>query len=927
MFKTTKEHERLAQIRHDNTSWRRWGPYVGDRAWATVREDYSPDGDAWGYLPHDLARSKAYRWGEDGIAGFCDRYQLLVFAPTFWNRADPILKERLFGLTPKEGNHGEDVKEYYFYLDNTPTHSYMKFLYKYPQAAFPYERLVRENQARGGSGMEYELLDTGVFDEDKYFDIFIEYAKVDEEDAVVRIEAINRGPNPAALDVLPTLWFRNTWSWGPKPLAEPTIRYDSTRADSPALVADDSRCESIMQIPFEHRLNVRTLFCPPGGEPLFTNNETNAPRVYGPHAQSRSPYVKDAFHRRLIAGEDCLNPELAGTKAGLLYRFDSVPPGASAILRFRITDKNRLDNPLATVDDTIRLRRREADEFYAAVHPPNASADERMIQRQAFAGLLWTKQIYIFDVHTWLDGDNPDNPPPESRKKIRNQHWLHLNSHRIMTLPDKWEYPWFAAWDLAFHCAAFALIDPKYAMDQLWVLLFEQFQHPNGQLPAYEWEFSDLNPPVHAWAVWRVYHMSRFFHRNHYGSMQADRDFLEKCFHKLLINFAWWVNKVDREGNNIFEGGFLGLDNITVVDRSDRALDGAVLEQADATGWMGMFCLSLMRMALELARENSVYEALATKFFQHYAYVAAAMKKMGNRDYQLWDEKDGFFYDVLLYPDNRFEKFRVRSLVGLIPLYAVERLEADRIEHFPEFRGTFEWFLKNRPDLVAEVVHQVRQNDGKISYALTIVNEEQIARILKRVWDPNEFLSDYGLRSLSKAHEKTPFRFQDKCVAYEPAEAQPGSKIKGGNSNWRGPIWFPTSFLLIESLRKLAKAYGQRFNIQTDGGPVTFMDMASSLSDRLIKIFTRNEHGIRPVFGGARKFQEDPHWRDHLLFYEYFHGDDGAGLGASHQTGWTALVALLIDEWRGATLRTGTDESAQTAEEDETVYRPEAVVG
>ena len=883
MFKTTKEHERLAQIRHDNTSWRRWGPYVGDRAGRRCAKTTAPTATP-GVISLTTSRSKAFRWGEDGIAGLCDRYQLLVLAPVFWNRADPILKERLFGLTPHEGNHGEDVKEYYFHVNNTPTHSYMKFLYKYPQTAFPYERLVQENKARGGDGLEFELLDTGVFDEDKYFDIFIEYAKVNEEDIVLRIEAINRGNVAAPLDILPNLWFRNTWSWDAKPLGRPTIDSGPARSDAISLVADDSLCEALMYIPVEHRLRIRTLFGPPGGTPLFTDNETNAPRVFGPGNQSRSPFVKDAFHRYLINGEQCLNPDRQGTKAALLYRFDAVPAGGSAVVRMRLTDKPWLENPLEIVDEMIDRRRREADEFYATIHPPKASADERMIQRQAFAGLLWTKQIYIFDVQEWLVGDNPDSPPPESRQKIRNQHWRHLNSHRVMTLPDKWEYPWFAAWDLAFHCVSFALIDPKYAMDQLWVLLFEQFQHPNGQIPAYEWEFSDLNPPVHAWAVWRVYHMSRFFHRNHYGSVKSDRDFLEKSFHKLLINFAWWVNKVDREGNNIFEGGFLGLDNITVVDRSDTSLDGAVLEQADATGWMGMFCLSLMRMALELAKENPVYEALATKFFQHYAYVAAAMKKMGSRDYQLWDETDGFFYDVLRYPDNRFEKFRVRSLVGLIPLYAAERLEVELDRTLSRVPRHLRMVHQKPPR-----PHRRRRSQSRASQrqnllrVLTIVNEEQIARILKRVWDPNEFLSDYGIRSLSKAHKNQPFEFQDKCVAYEPAEAGVRSKIKGGNSNWRGPIWFPTCFLLIESLRKLAKAYGPHFSIEDQSDPahpVTFRDMASSIADRLINVFARDQNGRRAVFGGSKKFQEDPHWRDHLLFYEYFHGDSGAGCGA-----------------------------------------------
>jgi hypothetical protein len=895
----TREHLRLREIHDDVHGWRRWGPYLSDRSWATVREDYSGDGDAWGHLPHDLARSKAYRWGEDGIAGLCDRYQLLCFAPAFWNGKDPILKERFFGLTPHEGNHGEDVKEYYFHVDNTPTHSYMKLLYKYPQAEYPYCRLIDENRRRGGQGFEYELLDTGVFDEDRYFDIFIEYAKVNAEDIVVRIEAVNRGPDPAPVHILPHLWFRNTWSWGPTPGREPKIHPGPTRGDVLTLVTDDSEVETLSNIPIDYRLGPRALYAQAGGTPMFTDNETNASRVFGATGTNPRRYVKDAFHRAIIQGEACTNPDQVGTKAAIHYAFDAVPPGGSAVVRLRLSNRADLADPLGEVDAILATRRAEADEFYAAVHRPGTTADERLVQRQAFAGLLWTKQCYLFDVHRWLEGDDPSAPPPAWRPQIRNGRWLHLNSMRVMSMPDAWEYPWFAAWDLAFHCVAFALIDPRYAMDQLWVLLFEQFQHPGGQIPAYEWEFSDLNPPVHAWAVWRVYHMSNHFNRRFYGDETPDRGFLERCFHKLLINFAWWVNKVDSSGNNIFEGGFLGLDNITVVDRSVRCEDGSVLEQSDGTGWMGMFCLNLMRMALELAKENRVYEGMATKFFQHYVYVAAAMKHMGNRDYSLWDEQDGFFYDVLRYPDGRFHKFRVRSLVGLIPLFAVERLEVDWIEPFREFTACLDWFLRNRRDLVRDVVHTV-ESGGKTTHVLTIVNPGQLDRILQRVWDPDEFLSDYGIRSLSRAHRDHPFVFNENVVGYEPAEAI--SKIKGGNSNWRGPIWFPTCFLLIESLRKLGKAYGPTFAVPTPGSggrPITFPEMARAAADRMVRIFTRDSSGRRPVYGGTRKFQEDPHWRDYILFFEYFHGDDGAGLGASHQTGWTALVASLIDEWRG----------------------------
>ncbi|MFN4261626.1 MAG: MGH1-like glycoside hydrolase domain-containing protein [Gemmataceae bacterium] len=901
-FSLTPEHERLQEITDEIFQWRRWGPYVADRAWASVREDYSADGNAWAYLPHDLARSKAYRWGEDAIAGLCDRYQFLIFAPAFWNGHDPILKERLFGLTPHEGNHGEDVKEYYFHLDNTPTHSYMKFLYKYPHQEFPYRWLVEENQRRGGRGPEFELLDTGIFDADRYFDIFIEYAKVDAEDLVLRIEAINRGPEPATLHILPHLWFRNIWAWPPAAWpgngapdavpVEPVIRLRDVGPAALCLVADNTQVPIPLNVPVRYQLGLRYLHAPAGGTPLFTDNETNGPRVFGAGHVSRKPHVKDAFHRWLIDGEPCVNPSQVGTKAALHYRWAEVPSGGAVVLRLRLTDKAELSDPLGAVDALIDQRRREADAFYAAIHPPDASAEERLLQRQAFAGLLWTKQSYLFDVAIWQDGDNPQCPPPDKRRAVRNQHWRHLNSMRIMTVPDKWEYPWFAAWDLAFHCVTFALIDPRYAKEQLWFLLFEQFQHPNGQIPAYEWEFSDLNPPVHAWAVWRVYNMERI------RTGKGDRDFLEKCFHKLLINFAWWINKVDREGNNIFEGGFLGLDNITVVDRSERFRDGAQLEQADATGWMGMFCLNLMRIAMELATENRVYEGLATKFFQHYIYVAAAMKHMGNRDYQLWDERDGFFYDVLRYPDGKFRKFRVRSLVGLVPLFAVERLEPEWIEPFQDFSSGFYWFLRNRQEIVDQVVHRIDRG-GKLTYVFTILDQRQIQRLLERVWDETEFLSAYGIRSLSKVHQDQPFVLDDNIVAYEPAEAE--CKIKGGNSNWRGPIWLPTCFLLIEALRKLGTTFGTSFQLcppATGGQPISFLDMAQEVANRLLRIFTRDATGRRPCHGAAQKFQEDPHWRDLPLFHEYFHGDNGMGLGASHQTGWTALVASLIDEWR-----------------------------
>ncbi|MDB5321512.1 MAG: Mannosyl oligosaccharide glucosidase [Phycisphaerales bacterium] len=904
----TIEHARLREhlergIATPVAPWKRWGPYVSERAWGTVREDYSPDGAAWDYFPHDQARSRAYRWGEDGLAAVCDRYQLLVLAMAFWNGKDPILKERLFGLVPSEANHGEDVKEYYFYLDSTPTHSYMKWLYKYPQEQYPYAKLIDENRARRGRPAgEYELLDTGLFDENRYFDIFVEYAKNDPEDLCVRVEIFNRGPEDAPIHVLPQLWFRNTWAWGANPKPEPVIQLSKPFSRAPkgsakpekhlTLSASDEGAESLDNLPFPYRLGTRYLYGDAGGKPLFTNNETHCEKVWGPHVKSRTPYVKDAFHRHVIDGDaSAVNPEQRGTKACLHYGPINVPAGESVVLRLRLSDQ-KLDNPLADVDRIVALRRKDADAFYDTVHPPKASEDERRVQRQALAGMLWSKQVYFYDADQWFNGDNPASPPPASRKRGRNRHWMHLNSMRVLSMPDKWEYPWFAAWDLAFHCVPLTLVDPEFAKQQLWLLMFEQFQHPSGQIPAYEWEFSDLNPPVQAWAVWRVYNMDRV--RNGVG----DRRWLEQCFHKLLLNFTWWVNKVDREGNNVFEGGFLGLDNITVLDRSHELPHGARLEQSDATGWMGAFCLSLMRIALELAHENRAYESLATKFFQHYVYVGAAMTHMGGRDYQLWDADDKFFYDVLRYADGTFHKFRVRSLVGLIPLYAVERLEEDWLEGFNEFRSNLNWFLKHRQDLAKRCVVTIERN-GKRVHVLTIVDQSQVRHLMERIWDPQEFRSDHGLRSLSKVHGAQPFRFEAAQVGYEPAESV--EMLKGGNSNWRGPIWFPTAFMLMESLRKLGKAYGADAQINSPvagEAPITCSGMARGFADRMIALFTRDKSGKRPVHGAYKKFQEDPHWRDLILFYEYFHGDTGMGLGASHQTGWTGLVASMIDEHR-----------------------------
>ena len=902
------ERERLA----DPAPWRKWGPYLSARSWGTVREDYSADGDPWKSFPHDLARKKAYRWGEDGIAGFCDRYQILCWSLALWNERDPILKERWFGLVPTEANHGEDVKESFFYLDALPSHAYQRMLYKYPQAAYPYQRLIEENRRRGRDEPEFELIDSGAFDESRYFDVIIEVAKDDPETLAFRITAHNRGPERAVLHLIPQIWFRNTWSWTAATPPKPVIT-----AVEGGLLADDSEAAPLAGLLHDTRLGPQLLSLPAEARLLFADNED----------AWRSRYGKDAFHRRIVDGdESAVNPERRGTKACGWMRFE-VEPGEAAVLRGSLGPR-----AAANIDALIERRRHEADEFYDSIHPKKASAEERNIQRQAFAGMLWNKQSYLFDVDVWLDGDDPAHPPPRSRQTGRNARWRHLNSMRILSMPDKWEYPWFAAWDLAFHAIVFALIDPHFAKEQLWLMLFEQFQHPSGQLPAYEWEFSDLNPPVTAWAVWRVYNMDRI------RSGQADTAFLERCFHKLLLNFTWWVNKVDREGNNVFEGGFLGLDNIAIADRSTPLAEGAVLEQSDGTGWMGMYSLVMMRMALDLAKTNSVYEGLATKFFEHYIYIGAAMK-MVRDGHTLWDEEDGFFYDLLRFPDGHTVPFRVRSLVGLIPLYAVERLEGKWIEPFAIFRENLDWFLRHRADIATHCVTTVRHADD-FTHVLAVVDQNQLQHLLGRLVDPEEFLSRFGVRSLSKAHEAHPFRFGDASVGYEPAEAR--GWIKGGNSNWRGPIWFPTTFLLIESLRKLEKAFGD--GVRVTVGAETFRTreeplpsraaeglgagtgacvrglplgasasppartiglsgVAARIADRLIRIFIPDPDGYRPLYGprGTKKaelFAHDPHWKDLLLFHEYFHGDTGEGLGAAHQTGWTGLVASLIDEWR-----------------------------
>ena len=866
----------------------KWGPYVAERGWGTVREDYSSDGDAWNYFPHDHARMRAYRRAEDGIAGLSDRFQILLFAPAFWNGADPILKERLFGLNSYEGNHGEDVKEIYYYLDAIPSHDYLKYLYKYPQEPFPYETLVEENQKRGTDEREYELIDTGVFDEDRYFDIFIEYAKADPEDLCIRIEAINRGPKKAPLHILPHLWFRNQWSWEKEPTPEPLITLGEGKKGEICLIADDARLPSPQYLLFDYHLGRRYLYSTPGGKPLFTNNESNRETLWG--QPNTTPYVKDAFHRHLIQKEaGSVNPEMYGTKAAIHYFFPSVAPGKSAVVYLRFTS-HTLDDPLSEIDSVIEKRKKETDLFYQSIHPEKATAEEKAIQRQAFAGLIWSKQTYLFDVGEWLQGD-PVNPPSPLHKNIRNFHWRHIVSMRVFSMPDKWEYPWFAAWDLTFQSLAYALIDVEFAKYQLWLLLFDQFQHPNGAVPAYEWEFSDVNPPVQAWAALKIFE----YEKKKFG--REDFAFLEKCFHKLLLNFAWWVNKVDSFGNNVFEGGFLGMDNIGFTDRSQKLPAGYLLDQSDGAGWMSLLCLNLMRIALTLSKNDPIYEGLGIKFFQHFIYVTAAMRKGYWRHYDMWDDKDGFFYSFMRHPNGKVDKMKIRSLVGIVPFFACDVWDENELKSFPEFYAAYQWMVEKRPNLT-ETCIQVIPHESGVKHLFGLLSAKEMEHFLTNIWDPNEFRSDYGLRSLSKYHEKNPARLQDIELAYEPGEAT--EKIKGGNSNWRGPIWFPLNFLLIDTLNRLSGVFKDSLKVQVGKEPkVTLAQMSESFSQRLIELFKKDKEGNRPIYADYEKFQKDPHFKDYLFFYEHFHGDTGRGLGASHQTGWTALVANLIDQLRG----------------------------
>jgi hypothetical protein len=877
----TAEERRLEESRARRIHWKRWGPYLSERQWGTVREDYSQGGTAWDYFPHDQARSRAYRWGEDGLAGICDRHGQICFALALWNGRDPILKERLFGLTGSEGNHGEDVKEYYFYLDSTPTHSYMKCLYKYPQAEFPYTQLVEENRRRGKDQPEFELVDTCVFEGDRYFDVFVEYAKASAEDILVRITAHNRGPEPAELHLLPTLWFRNTWSWdaaSPKP---------SLRALGGSVVE--------VQHP---QYGKRWLACDGAPELLFTENKTNKQRLFG--VANDSPYVKDGINNYVVRGEGgAVNPGRTGTKASALYRV-TIPAGGSATLRLRLTDAPPSAKSFGVAfEESFSVRIAEANEFYAKRLGRCTSEDLYQIQRQAFAGLLWSKQFYHYDMRAWLDGDPAGPPPPQGRDSGRNREWQHLYNADVISMPDKWEYPWYAAWDLAFHCIPLAQIDPDFAKDQLVLMLREWYMHPNGQLPAYEWAFGDVNPPVHAWACWRVYKIEKRVRGT------ADRAFLERVFHKLLLNFTWWINRKDVEGKNVFQGGFLGLDNIGVFDRSAPLPTGGHIEQSDGTSWMGMYCLNMLAIALELAKENPAYEDVASKFFEHFVYIAHAMNDMGGEGISLWDEEDGFYYDALHLPNGQSVKLKVRSMVGLIPLFAVQTLEPDIVERLPGFQRRMQWFIENHPD----VPHHIDMTQTSVQgprRLLSIVNRAQLSRVLRFMLDEAEFLSGYGIRAISKFHRNHPYEFRVNghvhSVNYEPAESSSG--LFGGNSNWRGPIWFPVNFLLIESLQKFHHYYGDGFKVEFPTGSgkmLTLWEVAGELSRRLIRIFQRLPAGAgeserRPVFGARGKFQQDQFWRDYIPFHEYFHGDTGAGLGASHQTGWTGLVAKLIEQ-------------------------------
>ena len=877
----TAEERRVEHSRQRTNHWKRWGPYLSERAWGTVREDYSAHGAAWDYFPHDQARSRAYRWNEDGLAGICDRHQLICFALALWNGCDPILKERAFGLTCSQGNHGEDVKEYFFYVDSTPTHSYMKYLYKYPQAAFPYASLVEENRRRGRGEPEFDLIDTSVFEDDRYFDIFVEYAKADVEDILIRITAINRGPAPGSLHLLPTIWFRNRWTWGDNNDPKPSLRKANARGAT--------------TIELNHfQYGRRWLYCKDRPELLFTENETNNQRLFG--APNASPHVKDGINDYIVHGvQDAINPKQTGTKAAANYSF-TLQPGGTATIRLRFTHKGPKDSQIfgASFEEIFADRICEADQFYRSVIPDHLSDDARSVMRQALGGLLWSKQYYHYVIQKWLDGDPKTPAPPAARKNGRNRDWKHLYNADVISMPDKWEYPWYAAWDLAFHCVPLALVDSEFAKEQLVLLLREWYMHPNGQLPAYEWALGDVNPPVHAWAAWRVYKIEQ--KRRGVG----DRKFLERIFHKLMLNFTWWVNRKDAEGNNIFEGGFLGLDNVGLFDRSQPLPNGGHLEQSDGTSWMAMYTLNLLTIALELAREDSAYEDVASKFWEHFIHIADAMNKIGTENMGLWDERDGFYYDVLHTTAGAHIPLRVRSAVGLIPLFAVQTVEANVIEAFPDFKRRMDWFINNRPDLTADI-STMRTPGQQGRKMVGLVRADRLHSILRYMLDEQEFLSPYGIRAVSRFHLDHPYALHlngvEYSIGYEPAESTTG--LFGGNSNWRGPIWFPINYLIIESLQKFHYYFGDDFKVECPTGSGQMMNLwevSAEISRRLSRIFLRGADGRRPVFGDIEKFQSNPHWRDAILFHEYFHGDTGAGLGASHQTGWTGLVAKLLQQ-------------------------------
>jgi hypothetical protein len=903
----TAESRRLANANANTESWRQFGPYLSERQWGTVREDYSPNGNAWEYLPHDHARSRAYRWGEDGIAGISDDQQRLCLSLALWNGKDPILKERIFGLTNSEGNHGEDAKELYYYLDATPTHSYLKMLYKYPQREFPYSELLEENGRRKGdsSQPEFEVLDTGVFDDDRYFDTFIEYAKASPDDILMRVTVHNRGPEAAMIHLLPQLWFRNTWSWKPD-VKKPRLALDKKGAVVAA----------------HPELGDFSLHCEGEPEILFCDNETNTHRLYGQfHDQG---FYKDGFDEYIVHGNrSAINPDSTGTKAGALYQ-RMIPAGGSTIVRLRLA-KSSGPKPFTSFDATFDVRQREANEFYAASQAGISDADARNVQRQAFAGMIWSKQFFYYDIGDWIKGDPGQYPPPDERKHGRNHEWQHLNNADIISMPDKWEYPWYAAWDLAFHTIPLALVDAEFAKQQLVLLTREWYMHPNGQLPAYEWALGDVNPPVHAWATWRVFQMDRKQRRESNPNDTGDIPFLERVFHKLMLNFTWWVNRKDAQGRNIFQGGFLGLDNIGCFDRSAPLPTGGFINQADGTSWMAMYSLNLMRMALELAKHNAVYEDIATKFFEHFLHIAEAMNNIGDEGIGLWCDEDEFYYDALNLPDGQSKALKIRSMVGLIPLYAVETLEPELLEQLPGFAGRLEWLLKNRPDL-ANLVSRWKDRGQGERHLLSLLRGHRMKCLLRRMLDETEFLSDHGIRALSKIHERQPYCLHaggmTNEVAYWPAESKSG--LFGGNSNWRGPIWMPVNYLLIESLQKFHHYYGDDFKIECPTGTGNFLTIgavADELSRRLVKLFLRGEDGQRPVLKYHQKLACDPHFKDYVLFHEYFHGDTGRGVGASHQTGWTGLVAKLIQPKSGPNQELASPEPASRGAKSRTQKR------